>query len=78
MEKNVCGFDRLTCLGLRTALLLAGLRSSGEREKDERKITIQQIIVLYTAADLLITGLMQWCLTNYLLEINTCRENTAE
>ncbi|WP_425498417.1 YgaP-like transmembrane domain [Halogeometricum salsisoli] len=35
-------------------------------------------MVLYAAADLLITGLMQWCLTNYLLGINTCRENAAK
>ena len=78
MEKNVCGFDRLARLSLGSALLLAGLRSARGREKDEREISIRQIIVLYAGADLLITGLMQWCLTNYLLGINTCRENTAE
>jgi hypothetical protein len=78
MEKNVCGFDRLARLGLGTALLLAGLRSSRGREREEREISIRQIIVLYAAADLLITGLMQWCLTNYLLGINTCRENAAK
>ena len=78
MEKNVCGFDRLARLGLGSALLLAGLRSARGRENDERQITVRQIIVVYAAADLLITGLMQWCLTNYLLGVNTCRENTAE
>ena len=78
MEKNVCGVDRLARLGLGLALLLAGLRSTRGREKDERQISIRQIIVLYAGADLLITGFMQWCLTNYLLGINTCRENVAE
>ncbi|EJN56843.1 YgaP family membrane protein [Halogranum rubrum] len=78
MEKNVCGFNRLARLGLGTALLLAGLRSSRGHEREEREISIRQIIVLYAAADLLITGLMQWCLTNYLLGINTCRENAAK
>ena len=75
MEKNVCGFDRLARLSLGSALLLAGLRSSRGRK---RQISIRQIIVVYAAADLLITGLMQWCLTNYLLGVNTCRENVAE
>ena len=78
MEKNVCGFDRLGRLGLGSVLLLAGLRSARGREKDEREISIRQIIVLYAGADLFITGLMQWCLTNYLLGLNTCRENAAE
>lgn len=77
MEKNVCGLDRLARLNLGSVLLLAGLRSARGREKDEREIPLWQIIVVYAGADLLITGLMQWCPSNYLLKINTCRENAV-
>lgn len=75
MKKNVCGLDRLVRLVLGTALLLVGLRSVN---RSETNVTLRQVIVLYAAADLLVTGLARWCPMNALLGIDTCGGTTGD
>lgn len=71
MEKNVCGLDRTVRLVVGTALVLVALRSSNRRDHEDH-VTRGQLLAMYAGADLLVSGLVQWCPTTYVLGINTC------
>lgn len=78
MERNVCGVDRIVRLTVGTALALltaTSLRERGEQRRSQ-PIAPWHVVAAYAAAELLLTGLMQWCPGNYLFGINTCEQNT--
>lgn len=77
MKQNVCGLDRTARLAVGTALVLVAVLNPQSRREAGREGTIArwQILATYAGAELLITGLMQWCPTNYLLGIDTCEHD---
>lgn len=77
MKQNVCGLDRTARLAVGTALVLVAVLNPQSRRETGREGTIArwQILATYAGAELLITGLMQWCPTNYLLRIDTCEHD---
>lgn len=74
MKRNVCGLDRTVRLVFGTLLTLAVFLTWRNRNDPDR-IAIWQIAATYTAAELLITGLLRWCPGNYLLGIDTCEQD---
>lgn len=76
MEKNVCGLDRTVRLTVGTTLAIVAFflprRRGGPGREDS--IARWQILAVYAAGELLLTGLMQWCPMNNFLGINTCEQ----
>ena len=74
MKRNVCGLDRVARLTLGPALILTGFLGSRRprREADDVTVSGLHIAIAYAGAELLVTGLLQWCPGNYLLGVDTC------
>lgn len=74
MERNTCGVDRWTRLFVGTVLAALALLARRGRGKPGRDGTVAtwQVIALYAGAELLVTGLVQWCPLNYALGRDTC------
>lgn len=73
MERNVCGFERVVRIVVGAVLLSVALFPRRIRGRDS--ITFGRVVAMYAGADLLLTGTVQWCPTNHLLGIDTCRES---
>lgn len=74
MERNACGADRLVRLAIGSVLALAALLARRGRGKPGQDGTVArwQILAFYAGAELLVTGLLQWCPLNYALGIDSC------
>lgn len=74
MKRNACGMDRLVRLVVGAGLLLVALLARRERGRPGRDGTVDrwQILAGYAGAELLLTGLLQWCPLNYALGIDSC------
>ena len=77
MKKNVCGIDRLVRLTVGPVLVLVGylLSRSSSRNSVDGSISRWHVGTAYAGAELVVTGLLQWCPGNYLLGIDTCKRN---
>jgi hypothetical protein len=77
MRKNACGLDRAARLIVGTALAIGALATSGCLTDRDDAIAAWQMLAGFVAAELLVTGLLQWCPGNYLLGIDTCESERA-
>lgn len=74
MERNACGLDRaLRLIGAAAIAALALWTSGGVLDRDD-DVAIWQILAMYAASELAVTGLTQWCPANYLLGRDTCAD----
>ncbi len=78
MERNVCGFDRFVRLTAGPALLLVGYLGSRGSSGESGPVSPRDLLAAYAGAELVVTGLLQWCLGNYLLGIDTCERGIGE
>lgn len=70
LPKNVCGVERIArALG---GLVLIAIALGLNRRSTDERISLGQLLVLYAGMDLVVTAIGQFCLTNYVLGINTC------
>ena len=78
MKRNVCGLDRVVRLTAGPGLLLLGylLSRRSSRWSDHGAVSPWHLATTYAGAELLVTGLLQWCPGNYLLGIDTCERGT--
>lgn len=76
MERNACGTDRFVRLAVGSTLAFLALIARRGRGKPGRDGTVArwQILALYGGAELLVTGLLQWCPLNYALGIDSCEQ----
>ena len=72
MQKNACGRDRMARLIGGTLLAAVALGTSGGLYDRDDELSTWQILAMYAAGELLVTGLLQWCPCNYVLGIDTC------
>lgn len=70
LPKNVCGIERIA-RALGGLVLIAFVLGLNRKSTDER-IPLGRVLVLYAGMDLVVTAIGQFCLTNYVLGINTC------
>lgn len=72
MRKNACGLDRTVRLIAGLALAVIALGTSGGLADRDENLAPWQILAAFAAAELLVTGLLQWCPGSYLLGVDTC------
>lgn len=74
MERNTCGLDRVARLVVGSALAILALLARNGQGRPGRDGTVApwQILAFYAGAELLVTGLLQWCPLNYALGRDTC------
>lgn len=77
MRKNACGLDRTARLIVGTALAVLALGTSGGLTDRDDAMATWQLLAGFAAAELLATGLLQWCPANYLLGIDTCERERS-
>lgn len=74
MDRNVCGLDRFVRFTVATLLAIAalGARRGRGAPGTDGSVARWQILALYASAELLVTGLLQWCPLNYALGVDSC------
>lgn len=77
MKRNVCGLDRTVRLIGGVVFILATILIGrrGRSRTHSTTVSLWRILAAYTAAELIITGYLQWCPGNYLLGIDTCDQD---